>query len=187
VPSQNGARSEFVLAVRDLISEMDARGRALAAGRNHADEIGAARTKLVEARDALRPLDDLVDTSPIDPLIEWLSILIGKNPAPAEVSGRGRKKGSLGDCPFRLLVCKLRCIESAYGVRFTLSDSAGEAAGTLPKVIELLRPHVGCVPNALTYDVMESHDRSHMDVQMSATALPMLRRLFPPPIILVRH
>jgi len=166
---------------------MDARARALAVGHDYAAEISTARKKLVEARDALLPLGAIVDTSPIDPLVEWLSILIGENPSPAPTDGRGRRKDSVADWLFRLLVCKLMSAESAFGIRFTLSNVDNKPGGSLTKAVELLRPHVTCIPNVLTYHMLETHRSSHMDVQLSVTALEMLKRLFPPPVIFVRH
>jgi hypothetical protein len=176
-------RQEFVFAVRDLISEMDARARAREVGADREDEIRAARAKLVEARDALLPLGGLVDTSPIDGVVEWLSILVGENPAPEPTTGLGRRRGSTSahSWSFRIFVCELLNIAAVAGGRgLTLSRSKEGAAGTLVEALTLLHPHVQCIPRALSYDMLESHRYVRKEGTASPTAMAMLRRLFPP-------
>ena len=185
VTEENGRRFLFAQAVRQLIAEMDARARAIRAGADYADDIRKARTELLKARDALQPLGTLVDTSAIGTLVEWLSILIGENSDPAAAKRRGRRKGSVKLWPFHLLVHELLHIGSSTGADFTLSDLGGEPKGSLAAALELLRPHVACIPKPLTYDALEEIRSTRASAGKSSTALAILKRLFPPP--LVRH
>jgi hypothetical protein len=152
-------RREFVIAIRHLVSEAAARGLAQLAAPAHSnlDNLNKARTKLIAARDALRRLNGLIDITPLDELVAALSILLGVDPEPPVVCGRGRRPGSYGDWRLAWLVFNLLSIvRSADAAGFTLSKSDDDKPrGTLVDALNLLRPHLPFIPKALQYKTLE--------------------------------
>jgi hypothetical protein len=171
-------RNQLIAAVRDLIWEAEARTRALSVAPTP-DDVRAALTKVLETRVALQRLNGLVDVSPIDALVAELSILLGTNPAPCTGGGRGRRKGSDGDWLFKWLVRELLDIARWSGAAgLTLSKGGGKPCGTLVEALNLLRPHVGCIPVELPYKTLE---RLHAErARPRGSGLATLKRLFPP-------
>jgi len=178
-------RREFVVEIRDLIGEAAARGLAkfaAPAAYSTADNLNEARVKLIAARDALRRLNGLVDTTPLDDLVAALSILLGVDPEPAVAKGRGRRPGSYGDWLFAWLVLRLLSIgRSADAVEFTLSKSDDDKPrGTLVDALILLRPHLPFIPKVLPYKTLERLRATRTPTD-NFSALDLLRRLLPPP------
>ena len=173
---QDWRRQEFVGAVRDLILEFSMRASIRA---THNADLKKARNKLLEARDALRRLNGLVDMASIDSLVAELSILLGANPEPAAARKRGRRKGSADDWLFQRFVLELLSIVRSSGVELSLSKLDRKPRGTLIAALDLLRPHVGCIPRVPPYKTLERLRASRS--RPGPSSLDLLRRKWPPP------
>jgi hypothetical protein len=178
-------RREFVAAINDLMRE--AAGRALARmaapAYSSVNNLNEARIKLIAARDALRRLNGVVDTAPIDELVAALSILLGADPEPPLAARRGRRRGSYGDWLFAWTVLRLLSIvRSADAVELTLSRSDDDMPrGTLVDALNILRSRLLFIPKILPYKTLERL-RATPTQTAAFDALDLLRRLMPPPI-----
>ncbi len=150
-------RQELITAVRRLLWVatvrvlMHQRGAKLNV--DHMKAVKAARTKLLQARDALQRLSGL-DTAPIEREIALLSLLVGANPSPAATTGPGPREGSDRDWVFNWLVRELLRIVRSFDATLTLSKLGDEPRGTLVQALDLLRPHLGCIPAPLSYKTL---------------------------------
>jgi hypothetical protein len=156
-PPKDWRRQEFIDAVQRLIWVTTVRVLVRHRARTKLDvkSMRSALAALWRARDALQRLNGLVDTAPIEEIIADLSLWLGANPGRGAATGPGRPKGSDNDWVFKLLVRGLLSIVRASDAELTLSKLAGQPRGTLTEVLDLLRPHLACIPKALSYNALE--------------------------------
>jgi hypothetical protein len=151
-------REAFKTAVRKLLWVVTV--RALMAqhtrAQPNAKDIMNARNAVLRARDALQQLGGLVDAEPLEPMIADLSLLLGANPERgAGATGGGRPLGSDSIGVFKDLIRGLLSAARSFGVGLTLSKEADEPRGTLVKVLEVLTPHLACIPSSPSYKTLE--------------------------------
>jgi hypothetical protein len=156
-PPKNWRRQKFIDAVQRLIWVATVRVSVRHRTRTKLDAKGMknALAAVLRARDALQQLDGLVDTAPLDRLIADLSLWLGANPERGAAAKRGRPRGSEGDWVFKWFVRQLLSSARTFDAKLTLSQEAGEARGTLVEVLDLLQPHLACIPKALPYKTLE--------------------------------
>jgi hypothetical protein len=176
-------RKKLISAACDLIGEALIRfcARHLHSNPKYmkANDVKVARTKALELRDALRPLEDIVDTAAIDGLVAESSILAGANPEPAAGGKRGRRKGSGGDWTFKWLVGELLYVVRAAGGDLTLSKLDNTPRGTLIEALDLLRPYVDCIPSMPPYRTLQRLHALRSAAQRPVSAVPTLRWIRP--------
>jgi hypothetical protein len=172
-------REELIFAACDLIGEALIRftARHLHCNPNHvkANDAKVARTKALELRDALRQLEDIVDTAAIDTLVAELSILAGANPEPTVSGGLGRRKGSISDWTFKWLVGELLNMVRAAGGDLKLSKLGNTPRGSLVDALDLLRPYVECIPVVLSYRTLQPLHASRSAMRRRVSVVPKLR------------
>jgi hypothetical protein len=156
-PPKDWRRQKFIDAVQRLIWVATVRLLVRHRTRTKLDAKGMknALAAVLRARDALQQLDGLVDTAPLDPLIADLSLWLGANPDRGASTGPGRPSGSDKDWVFKWFVLELRSIAHSSGAELTLSKLGSKPRGTLVAVLDLLRPHLACIPKALPYKTLE--------------------------------
>jgi hypothetical protein len=162
-PPKDWRRQEFIDAVQRLIWVATVRVSVRHRARTKLDAKGMrnALAAVLRARDALQQLDGLVDTAPLEPLIADLSLWLGANPERGAAAKRGRRRGSESDWVFKWFVRQLLSSARTFDAKLTLSQRAGEARGTLSKVLVLLRPHLACIPRVLPYKTLERLHAEH--------------------------
>lgn len=149
-PPNDWRRQEFMTAVQRIIWVATVRVLLRQRARAKLDLKGMknALAAVLRARDALKQLDGLVDTAPLEPLIADLSLWLGANPERGAAAKRGRPRGSDGDWVFKWFVRQLLSIARSFDAELPLSQVDGAAHGPLAKVLDLLRPHLACIPRA---------------------------------------
>jgi hypothetical protein len=88
-------------------------------------------------------------------MIHDLSLWLGANPDRGARTRRGRPSGSDKDWMFKWLVRELLSAARTFDAKLTLSREAGEARGSLSKILVLLCPHLACIPRVLPYKTLE--------------------------------
>jgi hypothetical protein len=149
-PPKDWRRQEFIDAVQRLIWVTTVRVlvRHRARTKLDAKSMRSALAALWRARDALQRLNGLVDEAPIKTMIHDLSLWLGANPERGAAAKRGRPRGSDGDWVFKWFVRELLSIARSFDAELPLSQVDGAAHGPLAKVLDLLRPHLACIPRA---------------------------------------
>jgi hypothetical protein len=171
-------RQNFILAVMDLIFEASARIDAQDfASKVSIQDLKAARARALELRDAIHRLNGLIDPTPIERMVAELSIFLGANPGPdRKPKGKpGPKMDSGPNWQCRWLVRQLLDIVRLSGGHLTLSKLAEQPRGTLVEALCLLQPHVGCVPDNLSYNTL---DGLRKPLPLEDGAIQVLRRMF---------
>jgi hypothetical protein len=156
-PPKDWRRQEFITKVRNLIWVATVKDsvRRRASATLDIDNMKKALVELFRARDALHRLSGLIDSAPIDAMIGDLSLWLGTNPKRGAGVGRGRPTGSYNAGVFKWFVLELRSIAHSFGAELTLSKLGSEPRGTLVEVLDLLRPHLACIPKAPPYRTLE--------------------------------
>src|SRR5262245_20779871 len=143
-------RQEFIAAVQRPMWVATVRGSVRHRARTELDVrcMRSALTAVLRARDALQPLGGLVDPAPLEPMIADLSLCLGANPERGAAVKRGRPRGSDGDWLFKWFVRKLLSIVRSFEAKLPLSQVDAGAHGPLAEALDLLRPHLACIPRA---------------------------------------
>ena len=156
-PPKDWRRQEFLDAVLRLIWVATVRVSVRHRARTKLDvkSMRSALAALWHARDALQRLNGLIDEAPIEAMIYDLSLWLGANPDRGARTRRGRPSGSDKEWMFKWLVRELLSAARTFDAKLTLSREAGEARGSLSKILVLLRPHLACIPKVLPYKTLE--------------------------------
>jgi hypothetical protein len=162
-PPKDWRRQEFIDAVQRLIWVASVRVSVRHRARTKLDvkTMRSALAALWRARDALQRLNGLINEAPIEAMIYDLSLWLGANPERGAAAKRGRRRGSESDWVFKWFVRQLLSSARTFDAKLTLSQGAGEARGTLSKVLVLLGPHLACIPRVLPYKTLERLHAEH--------------------------